>query len=59
MKLPLFKKPIEDQVTSKGMVAGWGLIGFGVYTFIQTNDINQAMIPIGLGLGILGIRDVQ
>ena len=48
--------PVKAQIKSKGMIAGWGLIGFGVYLIIDGKS-NEGFQSIGLGLGIVGIRD--
>ena len=50
------KTPINKQIKSKGMIAGWGLLGFGIYLIIDGKS-NEGFQSIGLGLGILGIRD--
>jgi len=53
------KMPIKNQVKSKGMLAGFGLIGLGVYIVVDQKDVTGGMTTIGVGLGILGIRDAQ
>lgn len=50
------KTPIKDQVKSKGMVAGWGLILFGGY-LIFSEKSTEGFQSIGIGLGIIGVRD--
>jgi hypothetical protein len=50
------KTPVKNQIKSKGMIAGYGLIGFGVYLIIDGKS-TEGFQSIGLGLGIIGIRD--
>jgi len=47
----------KDAVKSKGMLAGFGLIGLGAYIIVEQKDVTGGMTTIGVGLGILGIRD--
>ena len=51
--------PVKHQVTSKGMIAGWGLMLLGVYVVVAQKDVIGGGSIFGLGLGILGIRDAQ
>jgi hypothetical protein len=45
-----------QQIKSKGMIAGWGLVVFGIYLIIDDKS-TEGFQSLGLGLGILGIRD--
>jgi len=51
------KMPIKNQVKSKGMLAGYFLIGLGAYIIVEQKDVTGGMAVIGGGLGVLGIRD--
>lgn len=51
--------PIKQAVTSKGMIAGVFLMCLGTYVAISVGDVTGGMSIIGLGLGILGIRDAR
>lgn len=53
------KTPLNKQVKSKGFIAGYFLIGFGVYIAVEQKDTTFAAAMIGNGLGILGLRDAQ
>ncbi len=58
MKVPMFKMSAKEIATSKAMVAGFGLIGLGVYM------ITQGMQEFGYGVilngfGYIGIRDAK
>ena len=55
----MIKMPIKKQISSKGMIAGWFLVGLGAYIIIANNDVTGGMSVCGLGLGILGIRDAE
>ena len=49
---------IKDQVKSKGMWAGYGLVVFGAYLIYSgSQDFGYAMLLNGLGF--LGIRDAK
>lgn len=50
------KTPIKNQIKSKGMIAGWGMVAFGIYLIIDGKS-NEGFQSIGLGFGIVGIRD--
>jgi len=52
----MIKMPVKEQIKSKGMLAGYGLAAFGVYLIIE-NKSTEGFQSLGLGLGILGIRD--
>ena len=52
----MIKMPIKEQAKSKGMWAGWGLVIFGFYLIIEDKS-TEGFQSLGLGLGILGIRD--
>lgn len=51
--------PINKAVKSKGMIAGFGLIGLGLYVVLAQKDVTGGMTVMGLGLGLVGIRDAQ
>ena len=53
----MIKMPLNKQLTSKAMIAGWGLMILGVYVVIAQKDVVGGGSIFGLGLGILGIRD--
>lgn len=53
------KTEISKQIKSKGFMAGYFLIGFGVYMAIMEKNAEFGGAMIGNGLGILGIRDAQ
>ena len=53
----MIKMPIKEQVKSKGMLAGYFLIGLGAYVIIEQKDVTGGMTIMGGGFGILGIRD--
>lgn len=53
------KTEITKQLKSKGFIAGYFLIGFGVYMAIVEKNTQFGGAMIGNGLGILGIRDAQ
>jgi len=55
----MIKTPLSKAVKSKGMIAGFGLIGLGVYIILSQKDITGGMTVMGVGLGIAGIRDAQ
>ena len=55
----MIKMPIKEQVKSKGILAGFGLVGLGAYIIVEQKDVTGGMTTIGVGLGILGIRDAQ
>ena len=56
MKLPGFKMPAEKIIVSKGMIAGLGLIGFGIYQIVEgSQDFGFGMMMAGFGF--MGIRD--
>ena len=56
MKIPGFKTDLGDMVISKGMIAGGGLVAFGVYLILKdSQDFGYAMLLNGFGL--MGIRD--
>jgi len=50
------KTPIKKQIKSKGMIAGYGLILFGGY-LVYTGKSNEGFQSMGIGLGIIGLRD--
>ena len=52
------KMPIKEQAKSKGMWGGYLLVILGLY-LIYTGHIELGISQIGLGFGILGIRDAQ
>lgn len=51
------KTPVKSQIKSKGFLAGYFLIGLGIYVVVEQKDVTGGMAVIGGGLGILGIRD--
>lgn len=52
----MIKMPVKDQVKSKGMIAGYGLIAFGGYLIYSgSHDFGYAMLLNGFGM--IGIRD--
>ncbi len=53
----MIKMPVKDQIKSKGIWAGYILIGIGIYVIIEQKDVTGGMTVMGGGLGILGIRD--
>lgn len=53
----MIKMPIKDSLKSKGMLAGYFLIGLGMYVIVEQKDVTGGMAIIGGGLGVLGIRD--
>ncbi len=55
----MIKTPMNKAIKSKGMLAGIGLIGLGVYVVVAQSDVTGGMTVVGIGLGILGIRDAQ
>ena len=55
----MIKTPINKAIKSKGILAGLGLIGLGVYIVVEQKDVTGGMTTMGVGLGILGIRDAQ
>lgn len=54
----MMKMPIKNQVKSKGMLAGWGMVALGVYLISQGNN-ELGVSQILFGLGVLGIRDAN
>ena len=52
------KMPIKEQVKSKGMIGGYFMIGLGIWLLSQ-NHIELGLSQIGMGFGILGIRDAK
>ena len=56
MKVIGFKTELKDMVVSKGMIAGFGLIGFGAY-LIYSGSQDFGYVMLLNGLGYLGIRD--
>jgi hypothetical protein len=58
MKVPFFNMTAGDQVKSKGMWAGWGCVGFGVY--LMLNGSQEFGWGIALyGFSVLGLRDAK
>jgi len=55
----MIKMTAKDAIKSKGILAGLGLIGLGGYIIVEQKDVTGGMTTIGVGLGILGIRDAQ
>ncbi len=55
----MIKMTVKEQVSSKAMVAGWFLFGLGVYVAGFAGDVTGGLSIMGLGLGILGIRDAK
>ena len=53
----MIKMTVKDSLKSKGMLAGYFLIGLGAYVIIEQKDVTGGMTIMGGGLGILGIRD--
>jgi len=53
----MIKMKTKDAVKSKGMLAGIFLLGVGLYVIIEQKDVTGGMTVMGIGLGILGIRD--
>ena len=52
----MIKMPIKNQMKSKGMLAGYGLIALGIY-LISEKNLDLGISQIMTGLGIMGIRD--
>lgn len=58
MKVPGFKKPADEIIKSKAMIAGIGLVAFGGYMiYTGSQEFGYAMLLNGFGY--LGIRDAQ
>lgn len=56
MNIPGFRTSAEDMATSKAMLAGIGLVGFGAYlVYNGSQEFGYAMLLNGLGY--LGVRD--
>lgn len=55
----MIKMEPKKAVKSKGMIAGVFLILLGAYIIVDQKDITGGMTVIGLGLGIMGIRDAR
>jgi hypothetical protein len=56
MKIPGFKTPAEEMATSKTMLAGFGLIGFGAYLIYSgSQEFGYAMLLNGFGY--IGVKD--
>ena len=53
----MMKMQPKDAIKSKGVLAGLALIGLGVYIIVEQKDVTGGMTTIGVGLGIVGIRD--
>lgn len=55
----MIKMPVKEQVKSKGMIAGWFLIGLGSYIAVIQSDVTGGGSIIGIGLAVLGLRDAK
>ena len=55
----MIKTPIKDAVKSKGIIAGIFLMVLGAYVIVEQKDVTGGMTIMGIGLGIMGIRDAQ
>ena len=55
----MLKTPVSKAVKSKGILAGLFMMGLGVYMIIEQKDTTSGLATIGVGFGILGIRDAQ
>jgi len=55
----MIKTPIKEAVKSKGILAGIGLMVLGGYVVVEQKDVTGGMTVVGIGLGILGIRDAK
>lgn len=54
----MIKMPVNKQIKSKGMLAGYGLIAFGGYLiYTGSQEFGYAMLLNGLGL--IGVRDAK
>lgn len=55
----MIKTPIKEAIKSKGILAGVGLMVMGGYVIIMQKDVTGGLTILGVGLGILGIRDAK
>jgi len=55
----MIKTPMNKAIKSKGIIAGIFMMGLGLYVVIEQKDVTGGLAVIGIGLGILGIRDAQ
>ena len=55
----MIKTPIKEAVKSKGIIAGIFLMVLGAYVIVEQKDVTGGMTIMGIGLGIMGIRDAQ
>jgi len=53
----VFRTPVREQIRSKGFLAGWGLIGLGVFLMVERAEYGSGIQVLLFGLGILGLRD--
>jgi len=55
----MIKTPLNKAIKSKAMIAGMCLMGLGVYLILSEGKTTDGLTVIGVGLGIMGIRDAQ
>ena len=53
----MFNTSIKDQVRSKGFLFGYGLMALGIYVIVFQQDVTGGLSVMGVGGGIIGIRD--
>ena len=54
----MIKMPVKDQIKSKAMIAGYGLVIFGGYLIYSgSQEFGYAMLLNGLGY--IGVRDAN
>lgn len=54
----MMKMTVKESVKSKGMMGGYFMVALGVY-LVSEKNLSEGLNSIGLGFGILGIRDAQ
>lgn len=55
----MIKMQPKEALKSKGMLAGVFMMGLGLYVVVEQKDVTGGLSVMGIGLGILGIRDAK
>jgi drug/metabolite transporter (DMT)-like permease len=55
----MIKTPVKQAIKSKGIIAGIFMMILGAYVIVEQKDTTGGLSIMGIGLGILGIRDAQ